>query len=287
VGSLALSGGLTLTAGTFHLDGGNLQTVLPINIASSATFEGNGTVSAFGGTLGVSGTVIASDAGHTLDFGSAVTGNGNFEIAAGATLEFGGSVASGTTVTFLDGTGELVLDHPDTFDGTIAGFNGTAPNPANSDVIDLVGIDHESASFSQNYLNGVLTVSDGIHTAHLKFSNFTDQFEFASDTHGGTLVFDPPASPAAAPKAPADLGTNFLFQPGMGTETISHFDPLHDTIELDHFANVRTVSQLTALVTSDDHNNAVITLGQTDTLTINGITAQQLQAMIGNVAHLH
>jgi hypothetical protein len=44
---------------------------------------------------------------------------------------------------------------------------------------------------------------------------------------------------------------------------------------------------LTALVTSDDHNNAVITLGQADTLTVNGITTQQLQAVLGNVAHLH
>jgi hypothetical protein len=289
-GILALSGGLTLTAGTFHLDGGSLQTAASISIADGATFEGDGMVSV-GGT--VSGTVVASDAGGSaLDFVSAVTGNGNFHINAGATLEFDGSVASGATVTFEGGTGELKLDAPGSFAATIAGFTGTQADAAHSDVIDLAGIDETSAHFTESYAGGVLTVSDGTHTAQLTFSNFNSGFKFATDGNGGTLIFDPPAAPAAAVASnaaagtPAGLGHNFVFHPGMGAETISHFDPGQDTIELDHFANLRTAGQLTQLITSDDHSNAVIELGH-DSVTIAGMTPQHLQAVLTSVVHLH
>ncbi len=293
-GILMLSGGLTLTAGTFHLDGGSLQTALSIDVASGATFGGYGLVSV-GGT--VSGTVVASASGHTLDFISAVNGTGDFHIGAGATLEFGGSVTSGTTVTFDGGTGELKLDAPGSFAGTIAGFNGTAPDAAHSDVIDLAGIDHTSSHFTESYVGGVLTVSDGTNSAHLAFSNFNSAFSFASDGNGGTLVYDPPASqPAApanpppatpAPNPPVAPGDNFVFQPGMGAKTIDHFDARHDTIELDHFAGVQTVGQLAALVSADAHDNAVITLDHDDSVTLAGMNPQQLLAVLASSVHLH
>ncbi len=187
-GILMLSGGLNLTAGTFHLDGGSLQTALSLSVTNGATFEGDGMVSV-GGT--VSGTVIASGAGGpALDFISAVTGSANFHINAGATLEFVGSVAGGTTVTFDGSTGELKLDAPGSFAATIVGFNGGAPNAAHSDVIDLAGIDGNhltQSSYDQN--SGVLTVSDGAHIAELTFSKLGG-VSFASDGQGGTLIYE-------------------------------------------------------------------------------------------------
>jgi hypothetical protein len=48
-------------------------------------------------------------------------------------------------------------------------------------VIDLAGIDQISANFNTTYTGGVLTVTDGTHTAELTFSNFTSGFKFASD----------------------------------------------------------------------------------------------------------
>ncbi|SDP50916.1 Ig-like domain-containing protein [Afipia sp. GAS231] len=281
-GSLALSGGLTLTAGTLHLDGGSLQTVTAIDIANGATFEGYGNVFAASGNLAVSGTVTASDTSHALDFASAVTGTGDFHIAAGATLEFGGSVASGTTVTFDGGTGELKLDNPGGFNGTIVGFHGTAPDAADSDVIDLAGIDYNAGPghFTQSYAGGVLTVSDGTHTAHLTFSNFSDTFVFATDGHGGTLVFDPPATSAAVPTAATELGNNFAFLPSLGAGTTSILDTGHDTAGL-----AQTVEQLNSLVTTDSHNNAAIDLGHDAAVPV--MSPQQLQAVLGNAVHLH
>ena len=286
VGTLLLGGALDFDAGTFHMNGGGLQVTSSIDIANGAIFNGYGTVSAGSGNLSVSGTVTASDAtvGHVLDFASAVTGTGNFQVSAGATLEFGGSVASGTTVTFLGGTGQLKLDNPGDFHGTIAGFIGTTADAAHSDVIDLAGIDFNSGHFTNTYVNGVLHVSDGTHSADLTFANFTNSFVFNTDGKGGTLVFDPPA---ATPAVATDLGSNFVFRPGMGAETISTFDPTHDTIELDQFANARTIDQLNSLVTSDGQNHAVIDLGHNDSVTLTSMNPQQLQAALGSAVHLH
>ena len=66
---------------------------------------------------------------------------------------------------------------------------------AHSDVIDLAGINFDSGHFTDSYnaSTGVLTVSDGTDNASLTFDNFTATFEFASDGHGGTDIYDPPA----------------------------------------------------------------------------------------------
>ena len=75
------------------------------------------------------------------------------------------------------------------------------------------------------------------------------------------------------------------FRIGRGDEVyaIDNFDPNHDSIELDHFANAQTFQQLSSLVTSDAHNNAVIDLGHSDTVTLNGLNPQQLQAVLGKL----
>jgi large repetitive protein len=286
-GMLVLSGGLNLAVGTFHLDGGSLQTALSLSIASGATFEGDGMVSVGGP---VSGTVIASDtAGPALDFVNAVTGNGNFHINAGATLEFGGSVASGTTVTFDGGTGELKLDAPGSFAATIAGFTGTAANAAHSDVIDLAGINETSTGFTETYAGGVLTVSDGTNTANLTFSNFNDTFKFASDGNGGTLIYDPPVS--ATPNASASTGAaiepghNFVFRPGLGAENAGSFTSGRDAFDLSHFANP-PAAQWTPPTVPEDQTHFTAD-GAHDYGTVAWILPQHLHAALTSGVHLH
>ena len=72
---------------------------------------------------------------------------------------------------------------------------------------------------------------------------------------------------------------NFVFKPGVGADTIVNFDSLHDTIELDHFANAQTVQQLESLITADAHGDAVIALGHNDSITVAGVNAAQLQQL--------
>ena len=115
-------------------------------------------------------------------------------IASGGSLELIG--ASGQTIVFDGGTGSLVLDQPRSFNGDISGFTGTQPDAAHSDTIDLVGIDYTRPAFSEtfNASTGLLSVSDGVHSASLAFNDFDGVFHFASDNRGGTIITDPPAA---------------------------------------------------------------------------------------------
>jgi hypothetical protein len=79
---------------------------------------------------------------------------------------------------------------------------------------------------------------------------------------------------------------NFIFAPGIGADTIANFNPLADTIELEHFANLQNVRQLAALVTPDAHGDAVIELGHNDSITLPGVTQSYLQAHLQSLVHL-
>ena len=118
-------------------------------------------------------------------------------IAAGASLDV--QAPSAEMVIFNGGTGLLVLDQPNTFNGHISGFTGTAPDPAHSDTIDLVGVNYNSAQFSETYnaSTGLLTVTDGNNSARLTLDKFDGTLNFASDGNGGTLITDPPKTVSA------------------------------------------------------------------------------------------
>lgn len=75
-------------------------------------------------------------------------------------------------------------------------------------------------------------------------------------------------------------GDNFVFTPGIGADTVVNFDPQQDTMELDHFADVQTIQQLQSLVSADAHGDAVIDLGHNDSITLQGVSTQQLQQVI-------
>jgi len=132
-------------------------------------------------------------------------------IAAGAHLVI--STPSNETVTFTGETGSLILNDPEGFTGQIVGFAGTAPDPANSDTIDFVGINYDSPSFAETYnaATGLLTVTDGTTTATITFDDFNATLDFASDGSSGTLITDPPTpgSSHIMTNAAADWGIKF------------------------------------------------------------------------------
>ena len=135
------------------------------------------------------------------------------------------SVPASDYVTFAGATGTLVLDQPETFVGQIAGFTGTAPDAAHSDVIDLVGFDAAdttvSASSSADGLT-TLTVTnssgDGF-SATLTLVGTYVTFKFASDGNDGADIFDPPASSSGSPVSLGGPGNdNFIFHPSLGAD---------------------------------------------------------------------
>jgi hypothetical protein len=117
-------------------------------------------------------------------------------INAGATLELTSTYPG--TVTFASTTGTLKLDNSTSFAGTVAGMAG-------SDTLDLADINFATIgtpSFSGTSTAGVLTVTDGSHTANIALlgSYIASTFTVSSDGHGGTFVGDPPTtSPVLSP----------------------------------------------------------------------------------------
>ena len=282
------------------------------------TISGAGQIGSGDGTLTLvneaHGTIAANDAGGTLtlETGTTITNNGVLEALNGGTLQIldqvtgsGSAIIAGGTmifgaqsnmnVTFNNGPngttyGDLVLGDASGFSGQISGFTGNAPDPAHSDAIDLVGINYDSSAFSEAYnaSNGLLTVTDGTHAASFTFDNFNGTLSFASDGNGGTLITDPAATGGSNTSVSVGGPGNdtFVFQPGIGAETIGNFNPWADTLELDHFANVQNIQQLAALIGTDAHGDAVIELGHNDSVTLPGVTQSYLQAHLQSLVHL-
>ena len=278
-------------AGRIGAGDGALTLINETHGAVDANVPGGTLILDTGVTITNDGVLEATNGG-TLQICDPVTGSGS-AIVQGGTLVF--EAQSNMSVTFNNGPngttyGELVLREGLGFFCQISGFSGTAPDLAHSDAIDLESMNYNSSGFSESYnaATGALSVTDGSHLATLIFDNFGGTFSFASDGHGGVLITDPPAvSPSSSISIGGPGHDTFVFHPDMGTETLSNFNPQNDTIELDHFANVQSVQQLSSLITTDPHGEAFIDLGHSDGIAIPGVTASYLQAHLQSLVHLH
>ncbi len=193
---------------------------------------------------------------------------------------------AGTLSTTVDGT-TLTLDSPSSFDGQIIGFTGVG-TPANSDRIDLRGLNYTSMHFDFSSSSGVLTVNDGQTIANLQFLGqySQDNFHFADDGQGGTIIYGAPNAGGATNQTVATAVTgsssigehdNFVFASNFGQAGIANFAPATDTIEFSKtvFANVNA---LLAATHDDASGNAVITDAAHGTITIQHVTTAQLVA---------
>jgi hypothetical protein len=237
-----------------------------------------------------SGSIKVSDGGFA-DFEKSVTGG--TAVIQGGTLKF--DAASSVKVAFdnCDGHyGELILGEVQNFFGTISGFNGQkseCPSLLTSDEIDLRGVAVCNVCFSEDANgNAIIAVKTDGHTITIDNFDFSN-LEKASDGQGGTIIFDPPAAATISPSVSIGGAGNdtFVFHPGEGLQTISNFDPQHDAIELDQFANIHNVQELATAITPDVHGNAMIGLGHGDGIAIPGVSSNFLQQNLQNLVHLH
>ena len=86
------------------------------NVSGANTFGSGSNTIDNAGTI----NVLANPNGNATTIGAAVTGTGSFDIANGATLEFGGSVAAGGIVSFAGSSGALILAEPASFEDQIS-----------------------------------------------------------------------------------------------------------------------------------------------------------------------
>ena len=123
-------------------------------------------------------------------------------------MSFGAGFKENVSFAATGAAGTLSLAQSRSYTGTVSGFSHT---PATK--FDLRDISFASgtttAHFVENSQNtaGVLTVTDTVHhttaTIHLTGVYSPTGFTTATDTKGGTLVFDPPAQGSlGTPKVP-------------------------------------------------------------------------------------
>jgi hypothetical protein len=118
---------------------------------------------------------------------SAVVGTGSVQVTAG-TLSFASSFSQNVV---FGAAGVLELADSETYAGSISGFSKTGHTSL--DLLDIGFVSSTEATFSGNKSGGVLTVTDGAHTAHisLKGNYLSSTWVASSDGHGGTTVIDP------------------------------------------------------------------------------------------------
>ena len=189
--ALALPGANEFTVWAVNSSGAYVSSLVGIVPGNNTTVES--LENTFQQDLNGDGVIgIYATPGTTLQISGPLSGpSGSSTIGSGATLEL--AAANSSSVTFTSSTGMLELDQPSTFDGVIFGFTGNG-TLSGSDQIDLKGLNF--GNIQDSYSNGVLTVSNGTQSAELDFSGsyVLANFEFASDGHGGTIVYDPPVS---------------------------------------------------------------------------------------------
>jgi hypothetical protein len=189
IGTIAgsVGGGSVSGAETFSFSGFNT-----LAIDASGTWTLVSTLSV--GAVKNAG-VIENITGGTAVVQGAVTGSGSAVVNSG-TLEFASTFSE--NVSFSGGTGVLELAHAQAYGKSISGFSKTGGTKL--DLLDIAFGSGTKATFSGGATSGVLTVTDGTHTAKLKLvGDYTSSaFTVATDHHGGVLVTDPTRTSALA-----------------------------------------------------------------------------------------
>jgi autotransporter passenger strand-loop-strand repeat protein len=197
-GGTIVSGSLVkVTSGTqLNLNGGTVGKGATVETASGGTVIVSGTVTN-------SGTLFASGANNTIAIISVVNG-GTAEVGDGV-VDI--TKASSEAVSFQSGgTGGLILSDAIAYTGKLSGFGAGGNTNQFIDLTDvniwsLRPLTYTPANAANT--SGTLTVTDGTHTAHIKFvGTYTSaSFTAVNDGTGGVKITDPPVveqKPSAA-----------------------------------------------------------------------------------------
>ncbi len=192
--------------------------------------------------------------------------------------------------------GTLITDPPTASDHDVSVQSSATADGVSGSITfaDDQGSGAQSASFTpdgSDYLGhfslGAVTQGNGAASVEFDFNN--DQINLAPGktlTQSYNVSVNDAQNPAASQNQTVSVSIggpgndHFVFAPGIGSDTITNFKPQQDTIELDHFANEQNVQELQSLVTTDVHGDAFINLGHSDSITLPGVTAAQMQQVI-------
>jgi hypothetical protein len=188
------AGSMSLTNETKGVIEADFATALTIDTGASAVVNA-GVLEAVG-----AGSLIVESAldneGRVFALKGTVTLNG---VVTGAGHDFinGGTMIAASdfsqTVTFGASGGVLELARSQGYAGTLFGFSKTGATTL--DLGDIAFGAGTAATYSGTQTSGVLTVTDGTHTAKIRLwgDYLGSTFAVSSDGHGGTSVVDPPS----------------------------------------------------------------------------------------------
>src|SRR5207245_7731440 len=116
-----------------------------------------------------------------------VSGNGTAQISGSATLEFG-AASSAKVALDAAATGTIVLHDSFDFSGVVSGFNGDD----HLDLLDVAFGAGTTASYvaDQAGTGGILSVTDGVHTANITLLGQYEpaSFQTKADKNTGTVT---------------------------------------------------------------------------------------------------
>ena len=227
--SLVLTDSLVVTAGIFELHNGSFQAD-SISIGVDGQFLVDHGNYIFSETVTNDGLFASAD-NTTVEFSGAVSGLGSITIGSGASIQLDGADTS--NVIFTANAGEVILQDPHQFNGTISSSSGTL---STGDQIDLTNITYSSHDAYSTAYDGAtnittLTVTDGTTTDAINLvGNYTNStFTFSPDSNGGTIVVDPPVTSTSSGVAGTDANSNtVLSQPNAIFDAAGHPLPAND-----------------------------------------------------------
>ena len=180
-GTLNSTGNSEIDGATIHNTGLLEVTAGTLTIDAASILDNHGTLEANGGNLVLEGAA-----------------SGAIEIAGASTVELGSGLCDAyakSEIIFADeATGTLKIDHAETFNGEIAGFDdGTL------DLTDIAWGYHTTVTFSGDSSGGILTVVDNddpsqVAHIHLEGDYLGSSWNVANDGSGGTKIAEVPGT---------------------------------------------------------------------------------------------
>ena len=167
--TLTLNDTTTITGGGLTIDVGALVKTSGDVTLTSTSVGNDGKIEVTDGILKITGSVGDSTPG----------GSGSIQIDNGAVLDLDASDTQ--NVIFSGDSGKLQID-TSSFGGYISGLTA-------GDQIDLSTIGY-GPNTTGTYSNGILTITDGVHSISMTLTGDYSNAHFAgsSDGHGGTLI---------------------------------------------------------------------------------------------------
>jgi hypothetical protein len=216
-GAAVLFGAAAMTFGGFgsyDIDAGGMWTLKgPAKLAAGQSLSVAGAL-VERGSLTNAGTLAAVGSGRVRLAGPVVN-TGELEVLGGLVTVVGDMTGTGMAVikggklaflagfdedvTFAGGGGRLKLAQSQAYAGTISGFSRRGYTSL--DLTDIAFVSADEATFSGTNAGGILTVSDGTHTARLQLAGDfrTTTFTTLSDGFGGVVVAASSAVMAPSP----------------------------------------------------------------------------------------